>query len=232
MARVIVATIRAWNIRRYRAWAAESGHTTRLIQRREGLTLAAVSAFGPDYVLFPHWSWRIPAAIYERYECVAFHMTDLPFGRGGSPLQHLIVRGMSSTQMSALRVGAGMDAGPVYLKRPLSLSGTALEIYTRAADLIYGMIDEIIGRRMAPRAQAGRVVRFKRRTPEQSLLPASRRLRELYDFIRMLDAPGYPAAFLVRGGCRYEFSRAALRDGRLEARVAIRSLGRAEEARA
>jgi methionyl-tRNA formyltransferase len=37
----------------------------------------------------------------------------------------------------------------------------------------------------------------------------------------MLDAEGYPRAFLVHHGYRYEFSRPSRRSGRLEARVVI-----------
>ena len=73
----------------------------------------------PRYIFFPHWSWKIPKEIYEHYECVAFHMTDLPYGRGGSPLQNLIVREKYYTQISAFRVTEGMDEGPIYLKHPL-----------------------------------------------------------------------------------------------------------------
>ena len=59
-------------------------------------------------------------------------MTDLPFGRGGSPLQNLITRGISKTKISALRCNEEIDAGPIYLKRPLSLHGSAEEIYQLA----------------------------------------------------------------------------------------------------
>jgi len=37
----------------------------------------------------------------------------------------------------------------------------------------------------------------------------------------MLDADGYPLAFLEHAGFRYEFSRASLRDGRIVADVTI-----------
>jgi len=37
--------------------------------------------------------WIILKEIFENYEIILFHMTDLPYGRGGSPLQNLIVRG-------------------------------------------------------------------------------------------------------------------------------------------
>jgi methionyl-tRNA formyltransferase len=46
-------------------------------------------------------------------------------------------------------------------------------------------------------------------------------LEALYDFIRMLDAEGYPKAFIVWHGFRLEFSRAALYNGRVEADVTI-----------
>ena len=79
---------------------------------------------GHRWVLVPHWSWIIPATIHERFEVVIFHMTDLPYGRGGSPLQNLIVRGHERTMISAIRCVEEMDAGPVYLKRELSLHGS------------------------------------------------------------------------------------------------------------
>ena len=72
------------------------------------------------YIFFLHWSLRVPKKIYASYECVC-HMTDVPYGRGGTPLQNLILRGHSQTKLSALRMVDEMDAGPVYTKKSLSL---------------------------------------------------------------------------------------------------------------
>ena len=72
-----------------------------------------------------------------------------------------------------------------------------------------------------PQPQSGTAVVFKRRTPDQSEIPAKSSLLSLHDFIRMLDAEGYPRAFIEHKGFRYEFSRASMRDGRLEADVKI-----------
>jgi hypothetical protein len=55
----------------------------------------------------PHWSHLIPESIWGPCPTVIFHMTDLPYGRGGSPLQNLIQRGHSSTMLTALRCGSG-----------------------------------------------------------------------------------------------------------------------------
>jgi methionyl-tRNA formyltransferase len=79
--------------------------------------------------------------------CVVFHMTDVPFGRGGSPLQNLIARGIYETRLSALRCEAEVDAGTVYLKRSLSLHGLGEEIFMRAADAMAPMISEIVTHR-------------------------------------------------------------------------------------
>ena len=57
-------------------------------------------------------------------------MTDLPYGRGGSPLQNLIIRGHKKTKISALRMVNELDAGPIYFKRSLSLNGNAQKIYS------------------------------------------------------------------------------------------------------
>ena len=62
---------------------------------------------------------------------------------------------------------------------------------------------------------------FKRRKPEESQIAKLDSLEQLHDFIRMLDAEGYPRAFLSHGGYRFEFSRSALYDGRIVADVHI-----------
>jgi methionyl-tRNA formyltransferase len=185
------------------------------------LSLDLVEKISPRYIFFLHWSWKVPDEIVGGYECVCFHMTDVPFGRGGSPLQNLIVRGLRETKLTALRMTREFDAGPVYMKERLSLEGGAEEIYLRAARLSAKMIQRIIRREPAPVPQRGKPVNFKRRRPEESEIGTAASLEELFDFIRMLDAEGYPRAFLLHSGFRFEFSRPALYDGRIVADVKI-----------
>lgn len=64
---------------------------------------------------------------------------------------------------------------------------------------------------------------FKRREPQESRIPELQSLQGLYDFIRMLDAEGYPRAFVKHAGFRYEFTRATLYNGRVIANVQITS---------
>jgi methionyl-tRNA formyltransferase len=198
------------------------GYRVLRFRGREELTVQALEAADPRFVFFPHWSWIIPASIYERFECVVFHMTDLPYGRGGSPLQNLLVRGHKDTMLTALRCIRELDAGPVYAKRPLSLAGTAEEILTRASNLMEDMIVSIVEDGVEPVPQEGTVVAFKRRAPEEGSIGDLGSLSEVFTYIRMLDADGYPRAFLETPHLRLEFDKAVEADDCVEARVRFR----------
>jgi len=153
-------------------------------------------------------------------------MTNLPYGRGGSPLQNLIVRGHKETTLTALKCTSELDAGPIYLKRPLSLSGTAEEILERASDLIADMIVEIVQVQPTPFSQQGEVVEFRRRQPKDGNVSELDSLGQIYDYIRMLDADGYPHAFIETSHFHIEFMDAQLSDEFVEARVRIRRINR------
>jgi methionyl-tRNA formyltransferase len=185
------------------------------------LTAEKLSMINPDYVFFPHWSLKIPPDIYDHYPCVMFHMTDLPYGRGGSPLQNLIVRGHEETVISAFKCDEGIDTGPVYLKKKLSLSGTAEEIFNRAIPVIVEMIDEIVANEIIPLPQQGKTEVFMRRKPGDGELSGLDSIEQVYDYIRMLDADGYPRAFLETNEFIFEFENARLIENEVLADVKV-----------
>jgi methionyl-tRNA formyltransferase len=189
----------------------------------------AVRYTTPRYIFFLHWNWMVSIEIWSRHECVCFHMTDVPYGRGGSPLQNLIVSGHAETKVTALRMVDEMDAGPVYGKRAMSLEGRAEDIYLRAGDLCWEMIVWLISNEPVPIDQKGEVTKFIRRKPEQSVLPDQGDLAQVFDHIRMLDAPTYPLAFIDYGDFRLEFSHAELRPDELNAQVVIKKRKKTNE---
>jgi methionyl-tRNA formyltransferase len=205
----VIATSRSWNEVLANRLQERTGSPFYLITQKEELSLENFQEIEPRYVFFPHWSFIVPEEVLHAYECVIFHMTDLPYGRGGSPLQNLIQRGHKETKISALRCVKEMDAGPIYLKRSLCLEGAASEIFLRAADIIEEMIEEIVREEPTPLPQEGEPVFFQRRKPEESDLTQApvNNLSDFFDFIRMLDAEGYPRAFLDVHGYRIGLSR-------------------------
>lgn len=183
---------------------------------------SALAEINPVKIFIPHWSYIIPDCIYEKYECIVFHMTDLPFGRGGSPLQNLIIRGMKNTKISAIRVEKELDAGDIYLKRDLSLDGTATDIFLRSVPIVEEMIKKIIEDDLQPSPQYGEPMHFKRRKPEESDIADLSSVNDVYDYIRMLDCEGYPPAFIETKYFKIEFKNAeVINEKQLNAHVRI-----------
>lgn len=193
------------------------------INNKEDLTFELLQQLKPQYVFFPHWSYRIPPEIYENFECVIFHETDLPFGRGGSPMQNLIERGIYETKITALKCNAELDAGNIYLKKDFSLKDKpAHELFVEIGNIVADMIDEIMEKQIKPIPQQGEVTVFKRRTPAQSDISSLTSLEKIFDYIRMLDAPGYPNAYLNHNNILYSFKNVKKENGKLIATVEIK----------
>ena len=182
------------------------------IKKKEDFIYSNIKKINPCKIFIPHWSYIIPKDIFLNYECIVFHMTDLPYGRGGSPLQNLIIRGFESTKISAIRVQDGIDTGDIYLKNDLELHGSAYDIFKRGNIIINNMIVKILKKRIDPVPQNGKVTLFKRRKPEQSNIEKLRTINKVYDYIRMLDADGYPKAYIENNIFKFEFSGAKLTD--------------------
>jgi methionyl-tRNA formyltransferase len=173
----------------------------------------------PDKIFFIHWRWIVPEKIIRENLCVCFHMTNLPYGRGGSPLQNLILQGHKKTKLSAFRMTMDLDAGPIYLKREMSLDGSALDIYKRASYLAWKIIKIINSKNIKPKPQKGKIKLFKRRKLEDSIIPKLNDANKLYDFIRMLDAPGYPRAYVSNGKLEFELYNAKLINNKITFKV-------------
>lgn len=220
---ILILSNRPWNADLTNCLVRSLHCPVRTITKPTLLTQEAVAKINPEWIFVPHWSHLIPESIWGKWPTVIFHMTDLPYGRGGSPLQNLIKRGHTSTMITALRCGSGLDTGDIYLKQPLDLHGSAEEIFLRADELIENMIEKIVYEEPKAVPQLGDPVKFKRRTPAQSNLSLCQEgaLADWYDQIRMLDAAGYPHAFLEVHGMRLEFRRVSQRSDGLYADVRI-----------
>ena len=179
-----------------------------LINSTNDFKVEYLNHYKPDRIFIPHWSYIISKDICEKFNCIVFHMTDLPYGRGGSPLQNLIKRGNKKTKISAIDVKEELDSGKIYLKKPLELNGTAKEIFLRANLVIEEMIEIIIKENLNPKPQKGIITRFKRLKPKDGNIADLKELNLVYDYIRMLDCEGYPNAFTETKNLKIEFFNA------------------------
>ena len=103
MTNYVVASSKDWFINHKKSEAYNKLNITE-ITTKENLTLENLEKINPRYIFFPHWNWKVDSAIYERFECVVFHTAPLPYGRGGSPIQNLILKGLTSSPVCALKM--------------------------------------------------------------------------------------------------------------------------------
>lgn len=227
---IVLLSSKPWNTDLPELLFELHGFESRMMKELNEDTVSEIHQIAPDYIFVIHWSDLIPPVIYQDYETIVFHMTDLPYGRGGSPLQNLIQLGFEKTVVSALRCTDVIDGGDIYAKEALSLDGTAEEIFLKANRVMAEMIHYIIVNKPVPKPQQGKPVLFKRRHPADSCLSRCKTgdLNAWHTHIRMLDATGYPHAFIEFNGMLLEFRRASLRSDGLHADVLISKLTKSE----
>ena len=153
----------------------------------------------PRIIFFVHWSEIIPEKLFKKFLCIQFHSSNLPYFKGGSPIQNQIIKGLNKTKISAFKIEKKLDSGKICLKRNLSLAGNASNIFNRMEKKSFQMINNIISKKKIKfYQQKGQGSFFFRRKQSQSDIKTIRKpnLKKLYNFIRMLDADGYPKAFI------------------------------------
>ena len=223
MNKYIVVTVKDWNIKEFSRLIHKNNKSWKLITDPKKLNYSYIKSIKPKYIFFPHWSKKVDSKITSNFECICFHETDLPYGRGGSPIQNLILRNHKKTFITAFKMTNILDGGPIYLKRSLQLNGNAQQIYERTSKKVFKMIKFIVNKKIMPKAQKGKVIKFKRRKPNQSLIPKNiSSFKSLYNFVRMLDAETYPKAFINYGKMKIEFKNAKIKKNYIDLKASIK----------
>jgi methionyl-tRNA formyltransferase len=85
---------------------------------------AELAALRPDVLVVVAYGLILPQAVLDlpRLGCVNIHASLLPRWRGAAPIQRAILAGDAETGISIMLMDAGLDTGPVLLKRRLSIA--------------------------------------------------------------------------------------------------------------
>ena len=188
------------------------------------INLIKIKKINPKIIFFIHWSKYIQDFLFNKYLCIQFHSSNLPKGRGGSPIQNQILSNIKKTKISAFKVSQKLDSGPICLQYNLSLKGSALDILKRIENKSIQMIKKIINiKNLNFKKQKGKPSLFKRRMPSESIinLYKTTTINKLYDFLRMLDAPCYPKAYVKLNKFKFMFNDIKLNKRKINAKVEI-----------
>ncbi len=102
-------------------------------------TLAEIQKLKPQMIVLMAYGKLLKKAILDLPPkgCINVHASLLPLHRGASPIQNCLLTGDKKTGISIMRMGEGLDDGPVYsmFEFPLTPSDTAETVWDKLASL-------------------------------------------------------------------------------------------------
>lgn len=151
--------------------AQELGFTAFQPERiRNPEAIAWLAERRPEALAVVAYGQLLPAAVFDapRWGAINAHASLLPKYRGAAPIQWAIARGETRTGVTAMRIEAGLDTGPMLLRRETAIAPgeTALELAPRLAAIAAEVMVETL-RGLA----AGAVIPEPQNDAEASLAP-------------------------------------------------------------
>ena len=133
------------------AWCAEHGlDTLKPDSVNKPEFLNGLSGLSIDFILVFSFGQILKNDLLNlpRHECLNIHASLLPRYRGASPIQGVILGNEEKTGISFMRVVAALDAGPVFDRRELALTGTetAASLEEQLAQLAAESVCDVIYR--------------------------------------------------------------------------------------
>lgn len=138
----------------------------------------------------------------SKYNLVA-HASDLPQGKGWSPLTWQILEGKNDIPITLFEAVEKVDAGVVYDKAIIRFKGHELidEMQEIMGEKINEMIINFLNHclNVTGVKQIGEESFYQRRKPENSELDPDKNIIEQFNLLRVVDNEKYPAFFNYRG---------------------------------
>lgn len=133
------------------------------------------------------------------------HASDLPQGKGWSPMSWKILNGEKSIPVVLFEAAEKVDSGRIYLKHWMEFKGHELidELRGVLAETSIKLCDEFIVRypQIVDGAweQKGESSYYQRRTPQDSRLDPELSIKEQFNLLRIADNERYPCYFELEG---------------------------------
>lgn len=179
-------------------WLAQ-GHHVSWAERAEQLAPA-------DICFYLGYGSIVGAELLSRHRHnLVVHASDLPTGRGWSPMSWLILEGAARIPVSLFEAAVAVDSGQIYLQRSMECDGSELveELRARLAGVTVDLCREFVASYpdivQCARPQQGVPTYYPRRSAADSRLDPDRTISEQFDLLRIVDNDNYPAWFEFRG---------------------------------
>lgn len=159
-----------------------------------------------DFVFYLGCGQIVPHSILKknRHNLVV-HESDLPKGKGWSPLTWQILEGKNEVPVCLLEAAEPVDSGKIYLRDTMKFNGSELvgELRKTQADTTIRMCLRFVREYpvIADKGvrQDGESTFYRRRSKEDSRLDLDKTIRQQFNLLRVVDNERYPAFFEING---------------------------------
>jgi methionyl-tRNA formyltransferase len=133
------------------------------------------------------------------------HESDLPLGRGWSPLTWQILEGENLIPVALIEAEDLVDSGAVYAKEYMHFSGDELvdELREKQAistiKLCQNFVRDFPDNLIFAKRQVGATSSYPRRGLEDSRLDINKTIADQFNLLRVVDNEKYPAYFEING---------------------------------
>lgn len=176
-------------------------------------------AISTDFKSFEHifvfrWPYIINEEDLKTSNFIGFHTSNLPEGKGGSPLQNQIMEGIYESKVNAIKLVPEVDGGPIYFSSPITLQGSIEDVWHTISLVAEKLIKKILLENPIPQAQPATEAKIYKRRKNNNIEKSDvKTIESLHRFIQMLDGEGYPQAFFETDDFRIELSRTSMKQG-------------------
>ena len=183
---------------------------------------AEFAALGADVAVVVAYGLILPQAVLDapKHGCLNIHASLLPRWRGAAPIHRAIMAGDAETGICIMQMEAGLDTGPVLLRRATAIEAeeTTSQLHDRLSTMGAGLIVEALEKltELVPEVQPEDGVTYASKIDKsEAQIDWSRPAEEVDRKIRGLSP--FPGAWCEIDGQRVKLLASRLADGSGEA---------------
>ncbi len=187
---------------------------------RDAQEQKALADLKPDAIVVAAYGLILPQGVLDipRLGCFNIHASLLPRWRGAAPIHRALLAGDKETGITIMKMEAGLDTGPMFLKRalPLTPESTASAVHDALAEMGADMILEVLdgaakGSLTATPQNDAEATYAAKLTREDGLIDWTRPAQEIERQVRALNP--WPGCFFKSGEEAIKVLKAELANG-------------------
>jgi methionyl-tRNA formyltransferase len=198
---ILVDNINSWILpyaKKLRLLLLEQGHQAVLIHQHKQIQKG-------DFLFLLSCEQILKDLSLNKHNLVV-HESDLPKGKGWSPLTWQVLEGKNQIPITLFEATEKVDAGDIYLQDFIDLEGHELveELRQKQGEKTIALILKFINQYpdIKKKPQVGSESFYPRRTPKDSQLDPQKTIEEQFNLLRVCDNEKYPA-FFYKDGIKY-----------------------------